>query len=99
MHIATDVEENHIGRLVKWAHMKIEKEIKLNEKLEEEFGSKAVKEEKSRCRYDLSLEQKSEILRKIESFKQEGYSMKEACASVDIHPQTYYKWKKLVNQS
>jgi len=97
MHIATDSAEHHISKFVRWAHEKIEAEIALNDKIEESFGDKAIPKEPSRCAYDLTNKQKRGILDQIEDLKDEGNSLVASCRRMDIHPTTYYKWKKLLN--
>ena len=98
MHTQTDSPEHHISKFIRWAHDKIEKEISLNDKIEEEFGEKSIPKEPSRCSYSLTIEQKQEKLDQIEALKKEGMSLAAACREIQIHQTTYYKWHKLVNQ-
>jgi DNA invertase Pin-like site-specific DNA recombinase len=99
MHIATDDPEHHISKFVRWAHEKIEKEISLNDKIEKEFGEKAIPKEKSRCSYSLTTKQKQDKLDQIDALKKAGSSLAAACREIKIHQTTYYKWQKLINQS
>jgi len=87
---------NGISSFMKWANDRIAKEIKQNDEIEAKYGSaKFVSKRKTRTHVDLSLDQKRSIVEKIDSLRYAGDKVEAACENLGIHPQTYFKWRKL----
>ena len=90
-----DTYFNKISSFMEWANDRIEKEIKQNEEMESEHGdSSFVSKTKTRTHVDLGLPEKKLIVEEIDSYRNEGDTVPEACSKLGIHEQTYYKWRK-----
>lgn len=96
-HIYDESYAQRIGSFMEWASDKLREEVKLNEALEKEFGTaEHLIPASGRKDYDLSVEDKIDIIKEIDEARSYGIQLTDACDNEGIHVQTYYKWKRIL---
>ena len=89
-----------ISSFISWAHRRLGEEVKQNNKIKDEYGSRALYEEKLRMPPNLSIEEKLEYVQEVDRLfkKFDHISKAEACELAGIYKQTYYKWKREIKK-
>lgn len=84
-----------LSNFMRWASMRIQKEVEENERIEAEAGTREfILGSQDAKKQDYTKEEKQLIVTKIENLREEGHKVSAASLAYGIHSTTYHKWKR-----
>ena len=87
-----------MSSFLRWAHNRIEREIRSNDDCADLVGDNAISAyESNRASYLLTLDEKAERVERVDRIRSNmNLGVAEACKTANVHYTTYYKWKNLL---
>ena len=84
----------HITGFMRWAERRIAEEVERNERIAKDQGTAVCFVEHKKLPYDLTDEQKLELINNVDALRCRGVGSMKACEQVGIHISTYSQWRK-----
>ena len=84
----------HITGFMRWAERRIAEEVERNERIAKDQGTAVCFVEHKKLPYDLTDEQKLELINNVDALRRRGVGSMKACKQVGIHISTYSQWRK-----
>ena len=84
----------HITGFMRWAERRIAEEVERNERIAKDQGTAVCFVEHKKLPYDLTDQQKLELINNVDALRCRGVGSMKACKQVGIHISTYSQWRK-----